>query len=449
MAIAPSSSTTAAVRHSTSMPGLTESRHDPLTGQWTIFAPRRSDRPDDFRSPTSERTPSVDCPFCAGNEAVTPDAVWAGRIAEAGAATTNRPSGVRNSGTNYRVSKPERLGHARQDGSSAEGVPAEEGVSSDGTGSRPIGQRLPSDAPDWLVRVVPNKFPAVTPLARTPSVDAFAGFPPIPSATSSPHSPGSLFRSRPVGGGHEVFIESPRHTHSLTELDLEQVELVFAAYQERIRHWRSVPGVRYISVFKNVGRDAGASLQHSHAQLIATNSLPSEVARIGERLERYRATTGCCLHCDLIRAELKEKRRVIAEGDSIVAYCPFASPMPYLVRITTLEHHDRFEDLTPDPVRELAWMTRRVIGWLEQIRPGIAYNYLLHTRPPRMGRDADAHHWTLEIFPRITQLAGFEFASHCLINPVMPETAAERFHRQAIAEDPRRSSRRQAARSQA
>ncbi len=330
-----------------------------------------------------------------------------------------------------------------------------DGSSWHGTGGQPIGQRLDCDDPDWAVRVVPNKFPAVTPLAGafpvtgSPPSDTLAGYAPKPpAASSSPHSPASLFRSRPVGGGHEVFIESPRHTHSLTELDLEQVELVFAAYQERIRHWRSVSGVRYISVFKNVGRDAGASLQHSHAQLIATNSLPSEVARIGERLERYRATTGCCLHCDLIRAEQKEKRRVIAESDSIIAYCPFASPMPYLVRITTLEHHDRFEDLTPDLVREVAWMTRRVIGWLEQLRPGVAYNYLLHTRPPRMGRDADAHHWTLEIFPRITQLAGFEFASHCLINPVMPESAAERFHRQAVAEDPRRSFRRQAVRSE-
>ena len=291
-------------------------------------------------------------------------------------------------------------------------------------GGDEIGCRLEHDDADWSVRVVPNKFPAVAPLQS-----AEAG---------SSVQIGSLFQARSIGGGHEVIVESPHHSRSLSELDLEQVELVFAAYRDRIRYWRSVSGIRYISVFKNVGREAGASLQHSHGQLIATNALPSEVCRTSERLERYRATTGCCLHCDLIRAELKDKRRVITQNDALVAFCPFASAMPYLVRITTREHHDRYEDLSCSLIREVARMARRVVGWLEQMKPGVSYNYLLQTRPPRVPRDADAHHWSLDIFPRITQIAGFEFGSHCMINPVLPEMAAAEFRRYALAEDPRR-----------
>ncbi len=373
MEIASTASTSTATRYRASLEGLAESRHDPITGRWTIFAPHRAGRPDDFRGHQPVVAPAMlDCPFCRGNESETPEPVWVGRVAE-------------------------------QNG----------------------------DA-DWSVRVVPNKFPAVAPVAM-PEV-------------GGPVTRGSLFQSRPIAGGHEVIIESPHHAQSLTQLSLDEVELVFAAYQDRIRHWRSVSGIRYISVFKNVGRDAGASLQHSHGQLIATDALPSEVGQICERMERYRAMSGCCLHCELIRAELKENRRVIAQNDTTVAFCPFASAMPYLVQITTQAHHDRYEDLSPELIREVARMTRRVLGWLEQMEPGVAYNYLLHTLPPRSHRDGDAHHWSLEIFPRITQIAGFEFGSHCMINPVLPEVAAERYRHYALAEDPRRTLRRQPSR---
>lgn len=371
----------AAARFESIEQDFTESRHDPVAGRSTIFAPHRQHRPDEFQLLDSSPPSSLRCPFCHGNESETPAAVWVGRTSDSA-----------------------------------------DDESSDGYS---LGCQLEPDAEEWSVRVVPNKFPAVGPLRRR-------------DAERVTSRGGALFQSHPVRGGHEVIIESPRHVQSLTQLDLAEVSLVFAAYRDRIRHWRSVSGIRYISVFKNVGRDAGASLQHAHGQLIATDALPSDVAGTVKRAERYRATTGCCLHCDLIRAEIKEKRRIIFQNESLVAYCPFASPLPYLVRITTKQHHDRFEDLPWPMIREVARITRRVIRWLERMKPGVAYNYLLHTRPPRSRGDCDAHHWSLEVFPRVSRMAGFEYSSHCMINPVLPETAAEQYRSCASAEDPRR-----------
>ena len=354
-----------------------ESRYDPITGDWTIFAPQRGQRPNEFRAPPVMPKRSATCPFCQGHEAKTPPAVWVGRTAE------------------------------------NDSPPA------------PFEPLQPVAEDQWSVRVVPNKYPAISPIHQSPSGDGQRG-------RSS-----SLFRGCEIAGGHEVIIESPRHIRSMSELDLPEAAVVFAAYRHRIRHWRSVPGIEYISVFKNVGGDAGASLQHGHSQLIATNRLPAAVRSVTDRMQQHHATTGCCLQCDLIRGEVKEKQRVIAETDSLIAYCPYASQLPMLVRMTTKRHQDRFEDLADDTIEEISWFTRRIIRWLEELRPETAYNCLLHTRPPGATGDSDAYHWSLEVFPRMTHIAGFEFSSQCMINPTLPEVAAAAYRGRAAAENPR------------
>ena len=246
------------------------------------------------------------------------------------------------------------------------------------------------------------------------------------------------FQSRPIRGGHEVIIESRQHVQSITELDLSEIQLVFKAYRDRILYWRDVPEIAYISVFKNVGRKAGASLRHTHSQLIATDRMPAAIATSLKRMSRHRAATGCCLQCDMVRAELKAKQRVVWRDDSLVAYCPFASPLPMAVRITSLEHQACYEDLDDATIEAVSRLVTRVISWLESLRPCCAYNYCLHTRPPGAADNPDSFHWSLDVFPRITQVAGFEWSSQCMINPVLPEVAATQYRRRALAEDPRR-----------
>ena len=373
---------------STHDPGAVR-RLDAITGDWTIFAPDRSQRPQDFCESTSIDSKVTDCPFCAGNETETPSPVWIGRELDL----------EHLDDEDYRV--------------------------------------LSEDEP-WSVRVVPNKYPAVAsaeylsrPDAVGESADAYQ------LADDHRHHPQGLFQSEPNRGGHEVIIESPCHIQSFTELDRADAALVFVAYRDRIRFWRKQPGIRYVSVFKNDGPQAGASLSHCHSQLVATSYLPSHIAAVARNMRQHQAKTGCCLQCDVIRSELKAKSRVIARTDSLIAYCPFASRMPMLVRITTVEHADRYEELPLDVIAELSQLTSRVTSWLNQLHPGVSHNYILHTRPPGVDGRADAHHWALEIFPRLTQIAGFECGSQSMINPILPEPAAARYRSRAASEDPR------------
>lgn len=366
-------------------------RLDPITDQLTVFAPSRENRPNSFQLVRKENEDTaVPCPFCSGAENETPDPVWVGRAVEMDGETQTALAdcGLLLSGTEC-IDDPDIL------------------------------SELPKN--DWAVRVVPNKYPAIRD----------NGTPYETEKTSSP-----LFQEKAIQGGHEVIIESPRHHRSIVDLDVSNVALVFAAYRDRIRRWSKVTGTQYISVFKNAGGDAGASLPHCHSQLIATNQMPPNALAILKRMSQYRARTGCCLQCDLLRAELKEKTRIIAKTDSLVAYCPFASRFPMMVRITTTQHNSHFETLEDKTIESVAYLVKRVASWIEFLRPGASYNYLLHTQPPGSS-DSDSFHWSLEIFPRLTRMAGFEFSSDCMINPIMPEDAAAEFRTRATAEDPR------------
>jgi UDPglucose--hexose-1-phosphate uridylyltransferase len=354
--------------------GAVESRLDPISGNWTVFAPNRVQRPEEFVTQQDFAGKQIECPFCPGNEATTPAPVWIGKIGE-------------------------------DDTSLAIVDPVAANVAED----------------DWSVRVVPNKFPAVNGC----------------TVSAASHREPPLFQRRPISGGHEVIIESRSHVESLSQLDLSETQLVFNALRDRIQHWRKVPGIAYVSAFKNAGARAGASLRHTHSQLIATDRIPTAIQQAVDRMTRHRATSGCCLHCDLIRAELKARERVIWRDDRLVAYCPFSSHLPMLVRVTTLEHQPCFEDLDNRTLESTSRLVRRLVSWLESIRPGTAYNFCLYTKPPGTDDSPDSYHWCLEIFPRMTQIAGFEWGSQCTINPILPELAAAKFRACARAEDPR------------
>ncbi len=366
-----------------------ESRFDPVTGNWTLFAPHRSERPDEFVEVRERIRKQVECPFCPGNEETTPPAVWIGQADNDEKFNTNQ---------------------------------------------RETGEPLTHD--DWTVRVVPNKFPAVASISHAPHGECDL------SAVGENTAPSfnreaSPFQKARVSGGHEVIIESRNHVQSLSDLDVAEIALVFQAYRDRILHWRQVPGISYLSTFKNAGNKAGASLRHTHSQLIAMNQIPPSISAAVERMSRHHLTHGRCLHCDLVRAELKAKERIIWRDDSLVAFCPFASHLPMLVRLTTLEHQPCYEDLDDATIESVSRMVKRVVSWIEKVRPGTAYNFCLHTRPPAGHDPPDAYHWTIEIFPRMTQVAGFEWSNQCMINPVLPEDAATELRHCALAENPR------------
>lgn len=409
-------------RYRNQEPSTSELRHDWLSDRWVIIAPQRNDRPDDFAR-TGDTVPvalrnrphesELDCPFCRGHETETPPplAVY----------STHGPC-------------------------SAAGGPS------------------CSNEP-WLVRVVPNKFPAVNGVpslkfASMVSVEAsMVGAEGINSVLDGAIAPiqdiapveviapiGNvepdqdegqikpsidLFHTRHVTGAHEVIIESPQHLCSLTEVDRQSATMIFRAYRDRLRYWSNCLDVAYAVVFKNVGLDAGASLVHTHSQLIATNILPTDVRRSIERMELYYATEHACLFCRMLTDELEENVRIVAQTSDFVAFCPFASRLPSLVTVVPREHESAFETTSDDSLEQLSWLVHRLLRSIENCYPQAAYNYVLHTAPQGK-RESPAVHWRLEIFPRLTRVAGFEWGSDCFINPLPPELAASRLRGQRL-----------------
>lgn len=374
-----------------------QTRQDLLTGDWTIFATCRDERPNDYASleqiessvlqtRDSESLPDSSCPFCSGSEGETPEAVWSAKIDQ----SDRRIESAGSSCSETRL-------------------------------SRPMLHVFDGEQVGWDVRVVPNKFPAVSAMIEGSGA----------VAESNP-----LFPRKAVVGAHEVIIENSCHSGSLLDVDASAVYATLVAYRQRISHWNGHPGVQYLSVFKNCGREAGASLRHNHSQLVATSFVPSRIAGQLALAERHQARTGCCLGCDLVRAEVQEGTRVIDQTDSLVAFCPYASKHAGMIRITTLKHQPHFESFADSELDHLGSFLRRVLHWVELAFPGKGYNYLLNTCPAASSQP-EAFQWSLDVFPRLTKIAGFEWASDCMINSLLPEVAAAQYRRLAKQEDPR------------
>jgi UDPglucose--hexose-1-phosphate uridylyltransferase len=264
-----------------------------------------------------------------------------------------------------------------------------------------------SDRPGWRVRVVPNKYPSLR-LAGDPA----------------PHG-GDFDTRADAYGAAEVIIDSPDHAHSLTDLPEDQVRLLLEVYADRLRHHQGDPRLAYGLVFKNVGAAAGASLEHTHSQILVVPQVPELIRRELDGAAGYDRRHGRCLACDLIERERRDGRRVVTETRQFVVLTPFASRMPYEMAVWPKAHTARYERLSAEGFAELAGVLRTVLGKLERAADRPAYNYLIHTAP-LSGPEPAGYHWHLEVLPRTTGLAGFELGCGWMINPLPPELAAAR-----------------------
>lgn len=267
------------------------------------------------------------------------------------------------------------------------------------------GARAPN-SPGWRVRVIPNRFPALQ-----------------VEGNLDPHADGMYDVMRGVGA-HEVIIESERHVVSLTELDRAHVGDVLSAYRERLADLRRDRRLVYGLIFKNVGAAAGASVEHSHSQLICTPVVPKSVSEEMARTGEYHRFRGRCLFCDMVRQEMIQATRLVKETQAYVAFAPFAARFPFETWILPKHHRSHFEETPRHETDELAEILLATLGKLERALDRPAYNYILHTAP--FDRPAlETYHWHIEVIPRLTSVAGFEWGSDFYINPVPPESAAE------------------------
>lgn len=258
----------------------------------------------------------------------------------------------------------------------------------------------------WRVRVVSNKFPALR-----------------IEGNINKRGEG-VYDSMNGIGAHEIIIESPKHIVSLTELEDKHVEEVLWTYRDRLIDLKKDKRFTYGLLFKNVGASAGASLEHSHSQLIVTPIVPISVIHEMAACEEFYKYRGRCLFCDIVQQELSTGLRIVVEEDTFVAFTPYASRFPFEICVVSKTHSSHFENLQKLEAEELALVLRAVLLKLEASLEFPPYNYIIHTTPFSLG-EIEHYHWHIEIIPRLTKVAGFEWGSGFYINTVSPENAAE------------------------
>jgi UDPglucose--hexose-1-phosphate uridylyltransferase len=261
----------------------------------------------------------------------------------------------------------------------------------------------------WQVRIVANMFAAV-------EVNAPTVVPPIAS------SPADSQLAAPATGAHEVIIECPTHLDRLSSLTVDELHEVIQAYAARLAHWHGAQ-LGYGLVFKNQGPRAGASIAHLHSQLIALPFVPAAVEAEQQRAAGFYSQDGSCPYCHLIAKEQAAKERIVLEREGFIAFCPFASWQPGEVWLMPMAHEPSFEAASPERLERLTGVLHVLIGQLESVVPGLAYNLILRTATWRGDNDYGSH-WRIELLPRINTFAGLELATDIHINHLAPERAA-------------------------
>ena len=263
----------------------------------------------------------------------------------------------------------------------------------------------PPNGPGWDLRVVPNQFPV---LRVEGHLDR--------------QGEGLFDRMNGIGA-HEVIIETPRHDLTMATMGDAAVEQVLWAFQERVRDLKQDRRFRYIIIFKNHGAAAGASLDHSHSQLIALPIVPREVRDEVEGAKAHFANKERCVFCDIVHQEMADGKRVIAESGDMVAIAPYAPRFPFETWILPRRHQAHFEDAHRHEYGSLARLLGEMLRRMNKMLLHPPYNLLIHSAP--IGENGDYYHWHVEIIPKLTKIAGFEWATGFYLNPTSPEEAAQ------------------------
>ena len=327
---------------------MSELRQNMATKQWVIIATERARRPEEFidwsQRPVNQALPPYDpdCPFCRGNE----------------------------------------------EGPEMETL------------------RLPQGSEQWQVRVVKNRFPALS-----QEGDRLRNF-------------DGVHRSISGVGYHEVVIEAPQHNTTPALINADEMSQVLMAFQMRGVAMSLDDRVEHVIYFKNHGVRAGTSLMHPHSQIIALPVVPYDVRARDEEARRYFDDTGSCVYCAMLEDELRDQRRVIIENEDYVAFLPYAALSPFHVWIVPREHHSSFLMVSPISLHRLAALIGDVLRRMYYGLNDPDYNVVVRTAPVKAWY-ADYLHWYVSLIPRVSQTAGFELGSGMYINTALPEDSAE------------------------
>lgn len=334
-----------------------ELRKDYILDRWVVIATERSRRPTDFAKPKPTTSKPTVCPMCVGNEHMTP------------------PATMLYLKENGKIKKS-------QD-------PL--------TGERPK---------NWLVRSIPNLYPAFTP----------------PKQTEDEKKIMQNERLLNAIGHHEVVVESPDHINEPADTQLSQLELVINAYIDRLDELNAKPYVKYVSIFRNYRLEAGASLSHAHSQIITTPIIPPLILEEQKAAKDFHDEHKKCVFCDIIQQEAKSPRIVFDDMDFMVL-APYASVNPMEFWILPKRHVPNILSLTAAEITAFAKTLQTSLKALKVLVNDPPYNYGIHLAINSEAKES--YHWHLEVYPKLAIWAGFEKSTGIYINTVPPEIAAE------------------------
>lgn len=226
------------------------------------------------------------------------------------------------------------------------------------------------------------------------------------------------------GTGFHELVVTRNHDRSPGKMSDEEVELMIRAYQERFIAIKEDRCVAYISIFHNHGNEAGATIYHPHSQIIALPVIPPDVGRSFTGSERYFKKHHRCVHCVLLKYELRARERVIYLNKSFAVVAPYASKSAFEMRIFPIKHQPRFEEMSPVERKQLANALRVALGKLYQGLGNPDYNFFIHTSPVKHSGNFRHYHWHVEILPKTSIWAGFEIGTGIEISTLTPESAA-------------------------
>ncbi|KAL8062263.1 hypothetical protein ABFX02_02G136200 [Erythranthe guttata] len=263
----------------------------------------------------------------------------------------------------------------------------------------------PESTSDWKIRVIQNLYPALS-RQLDPPLDTEFGAGPV---------------TVPGFGFHDVVIESPAHPVHLTDLSPPQLADVLLTYKKRIDQLRAIDSVKYVQVFKNHGASAGASMSHSHSQIMALPIIPPTASARIDSTKEYFAQTGKCSVCQVRKDDL-----LIDQSSHFISVVPFAATYPFEIWIIPRDHSSHFHDLDNDKAVDLGGLLKLTLAKMCLQLNEPPYNLMIHSAPLRIdSTQLPFTHWFIQIVPQLTTVGGFELATGCYINPVLPEDAAE------------------------
>ncbi len=337
-----------------------ELRKDYLLNRWVVIATERSRRPSDFVTNANEQPQDSICPLCVGNEHMTPPAVM------------------------LYFKENEEIRKARDH---------------DGTRSK-----------NWLVRVIPNLYPAFAPPDE--SID-------IPGLIAGKNHTCAI-------GHHEVLVESPNHYDDPADAELSQLKLLVMAYIDRLKELSAESYVKYVSIFRNHGREAGASLSHAHSQIITTPFIPRIPAEEIEASRKFYQEHQKCFFCEIIQKET-DSPRLVLDNSFFSVFTPYASVHPLEFWILPKKHSANLLTLSKAEISEFAKVLKTSLKALKDLVNDPPYNYGFHLSIDRAAEQY--YHWHLEVYPRLSTWAGFEKNTGVYINTVKPEISAAELRR--------------------